>query len=84
MSNIVIFGKNVLVEVCFIFEYMTVKEVTEKCGLFVRRIQLLRVKKHIEVVMNHAYVWVISKDADEPKDERIIAGKYIKPKNNNQ
>ena len=66
------------------FEYMTVKEAAEKWGLSVRRVQLLCVEGRIEGAMKHASVWVIPKDAEKPKDERIITGKYIKPKNNNQ
>ncbi|SKB25911.1 hypothetical protein SAMN02745120_0359 [Acetoanaerobium noterae] len=66
------------------FEYMTVKEAAEKWGLSVRRVQFLCVEGRIEGAMKHASVWAIPKDADKPKDERIITGKYIKPKNNNQ
>ena len=63
---------------------MTVKEAAEKWGLSVRRVQLLCVEGRIEGAMKHASVWAIPKDADKPKDERIITGIYIKPKNNNQ
>lgn len=66
------------------FEYMTVKEASEKWGLSVRRVQLLCVEGRIEGAMKYASVWAIPKDAEKPKDERIITGKYIKPKNNNQ
>ncbi len=66
------------------FEYITVKEAAKKWGLSVRRVQLLCVEGRIEGAMKHASVWAIPKDADKPKDERIITGKYIKPKNNNQ
>ena len=66
------------------YEYMTVKEAAEKWGLSVRRVQLLCVEGRIEGAMKHASVWAIPKDADKPKDERIITGKFIKPKNNNQ
>ena len=66
------------------FEYMTVKEAAEKWGLSVRRVQLLCVEGRIEGAIKHASVLAIPKDAEKPKDERIITGKYIKPKNNNQ
>ena len=66
------------------FEYMTVKEVAEKWGLSVRRVQLLCVEGRIEGAMKYASVWAIPKDAEKPKDERIITGKYIKPKRDNQ
>lgn len=62
------------------FEYMTVKEVAEKWGLSVRRVQLLCVEGRIEGAIKYASVWAIPKDAEKPKDERIVTGKYIKPK----
>lgn len=62
------------------FEYMTVKEAAEKWGLSVRRVQLLCVEGRIEGAMKYASVWAIPKDAEKPKDERIITGKYIKSK----
>lgn len=62
------------------FEYMTVKEAAEKWGLSVRRVQLLCVEGRIGGAMKYASVWAIPKDAEKPKDERIITGKYIKSK----
>lgn len=62
------------------FEYMTVKEAAEKWELSVRRVQLLCVEGRIEGAMKYASVWAIPKDAEKPKDERIITGKYIKSK----
>lgn len=62
------------------FEYMTVKEAAEKWGISVRRVQLLCVEGRIEGAMKYASVWAIPKDAEKPKDERIITGKYIKSK----
>ena len=62
------------------YEYMTVKEAAEKWGLSVRRVQLLCVEGRIEGAMKYASVWAIPKDAEKPKDERIITGKYIKTK----
>ena len=61
---------------------MTVKEAAGKWGLSVRRVQLLCVEGRIEGAIKHASVWAIPKGAEKPKDERIITGKYIKPKNN--
>lgn len=66
------------------FEYMTVKEAAEKWGLSVRRVQLLCVEGRIEGAMKHASVWAIPKDAQKPKDERIVSGKYIKTKKNEE
>lgn len=60
------------------FEYLTVKEAAEKWGITPRRVQLLCVQNRIKGAMKHASVWVIPKDAEKPKDERIVTGKYIK------
>ena len=62
------------------FNYMTVKEAAEKWGISERRIQLLCVQGRIEGASKYASVWAIPKDAEKPKDERIITGKYIKDK----
>lgn len=63
-------------------EYMTVKEAANKWGISVRRVQLLCVEGRIEGAMKHASVWAIPQNAQKPKDERIVSGKYIKAKEN--
>lgn len=62
------------------YEYMTVKEAAEKWRLSVRRVQLLCVEGRIEGAIKHASVWAIPNDSEKPKDERIVTGRYIKPK----
>ena len=62
------------------FDYMTVKEAAEKWEISERRIQLLCVQGRIEGASKYASVWAIPKDAEKPRDERIITGKYIKNK----
>lgn len=62
------------------FEYMTVKEAAKKWGLSVRRVQLLCVEGRIEGAIKHASVWAIPQEAQKPRDERIVSGKYIKSK----
>ena len=65
------------------FDYMTVKEAAEKWGITTRRIQLLCVQGRINGATKYASVWAIPKEAEKPKDERVISGKYIKtPKDN--
>jgi hypothetical protein len=63
-------------------EYITVKEAANKWGISVRRVQLLCVEGRIEGAMKHASVWAIPQNAQKPKDERIVSGKYIKAKEN--
>lgn len=53
------------------FEYMTAKEAAEKWGISQRRVQLLCVQGRIAGVIKYASVWVIPRDAQKPKDERI-------------
>ncbi len=65
-------------------EYMTVKETAEKWGLSIRRVQYLCVEGRIVGAIKYASVWAIPKDSEKPKDERIITGKFIKPKKNSQ
>jgi len=60
------------------FDYVTVKEAAKKWGITPRRVQLLCVQGRIEGAVKHASVWVIPKDANKPKDRRIITGNYIK------
>lgn len=62
------------------FDYMTVKEAAEKWEISERRVQLLCVQGRIEGTTKYASVWAIPKDAEKPKDERIVTGKYIKDK----
>lgn len=62
------------------FDYMTVKEAAEKWGISERRVQLLCVQGRIKGAQKYASVLAIPKDADKPKDERIVTGKYIKKK----
>jgi hypothetical protein len=66
------------------FDYMTVKEASEKWGLSQRRVQLLCVEGRIDGAMKYASVWAIPKNAEKPKDERIVTGKYIKAKKDDE
>ena len=54
------------------FDYMTVKETAEKWGITPRRVQLLCVQGRIQGAAKYASVWAIPKDAEKPKDERIV------------
>ena len=45
-----------------------------------RRIQILCSTDRIPGAMKVGSFWVIPKDADKPKDERINSGKYLKDK----
>lgn len=60
------------------FEYMTAKETAVKWGISQRRVQILCVEGRIVGAQKYASVWAIHKDAEKPKDDRIISRKYIK------
>ncbi|MDD4681225.1 MAG: DNA-binding protein [Clostridia bacterium] len=62
------------------FDYITVKEAAEKWGVSERRVQLLCVQRRINGAQKYASVWAIPKDAEKPRDERIVTGKYIRGK----
>ena len=59
-------------------EYLSIRETAEKWGISVRRIQVLCNTDRIPGAMKVGSFWVIPKDAEKPKDERIKSGKYIK------
>ncbi len=61
-------------------EYITVKEAANRWGISVRRVQILCVEGRIEGATKHASVWAIPQNAQKPKDERIVSGKYISKK----
>lgn len=61
-------------------EYLSISQVSEKWGLSVRRIQTLCMTGRIPGATKIGSYWAIPADAEKPKDERIITGKYIKKK----
>ena len=62
-------------------EYLSIRQVSEKWGLSVRRIQVLCVNDRIPGAMRIGYSWAIPKDAEKPADARVKNGKYIKQPN---
>ena len=61
-----------------IMGYLSIRETAEKWGISVRRVQILCSTDRIPGAMKVGSFWVIPKDAEKPKDERIKNGKYIK------
>lgn len=59
-------------------EYCSIRQISEKWGISVRRIQMLCVEKCIPGVVKIGYLWVIPVDSKKPKDSRVKSGKYIK------
>ena len=61
-------------------EYLSIKQMSKKWGISVRRIQVLCTSNRIDGAVRIGYVWAIPKDAEKPEDARIKSGKYVKVK----
>ena len=59
-------------------EYCSIRQISEKWGISVRRIQVFCVEKRIPGAVKIGYSWAIPADAEKPKDARVKSGKYIK------
>lgn len=56
--------------------YLTIKEISEKWGLTIRRIQKMCSDGEIPGASKFGTVWCIPENAKRPKDKRIKSGKY--------
>ena len=59
-------------------EYLSLKQTAEKWGITVRRVQVLCSQDRIPGAAKIGSFWVVPKEAEKPKDQRIKSGKYIK------
>ena len=59
-------------------KYCSIRQISKKWGISVRRIQVLCVEQRIPGAVKIGYSWAIPADAEKPKDARIKSGKYIK------
>lgn len=59
-------------------EYLSLKQTAEKWGITVRRVQVLCSQGKIPGAMKIGSFWVVPKEAEKPRDQRIKSGKYIK------
>lgn len=59
-------------------EYLSISQVAKKWGIKQRRIRVLCAEGRILGAYKKNAYWVIPKDAEKPKDERVKSGKYIK------
>ena len=64
-------------------EYLSIRQMSEKWGISVRRIQILCTSGRIEGAVRIGYSWAIPNIAKKPKDERVKSGKYIKKNSDN-
>lgn len=56
--------------------YFTIKQIAEKWGVSVRRVQKLCEDQRIPGVIKFGRDWAIPKDAIQPNDGRVKSGKY--------
>lgn len=61
-------------------EYLSIRQISEKWGISVRRIQVLCSEGRISGATKIGFYWAIPVDAEKPSDERVKSGKYIKEK----
>jgi len=59
-------------------EYLSLKQTAEKWGITVRRVQVLCSQGRIPGATKIGYFWVVPKEAEKPRNQRIKSGKYIK------
>ena len=59
-------------------EYLTIRQVAEKWGVSIRRINTLCNEGKIDGAMKFGNTWAIPKDAEKPEDGRVKSGKYKK------
>jgi len=59
-------------------EYITAKQAAQKWGISERRVQILCEQGRIEGVSKLGHAWAIPKDAEKPKDARVVTGRYKK------
>ena len=58
-------------------DYMTIKETAKLQKVSPRWVQTLCTNGKIDGALKFGNAWAIPKDAERPKDERIISGAYI-------
>ena len=59
-------------------EYCSIRQISDKWGISVRRIQVLCVEKRIPGAVKIGYSWAIPANAEKPKDASVKSGKYAK------
>lgn len=64
-------------------EYLSIKQIAEKWGISIRRIQLLCSEDRIPGSTRIGSYWDIPADAEKTDDPRIMSGKYIKENKEN-
>ena len=61
-------------------EFLSTTQVAEKWGISSRRIQKLCSEDRIPGAIRIGNYWAVPAEAEQPRDERIKSGRYIKIK----
>lgn len=61
-----------------IMQYLSIRRVTEKWGLSVKRVNVLCSEERIDGATKIGSYWAVPATAEKPKDGRIKSRKYIK------
>lgn len=61
-------------------EYLSIKQISEKRGITVRRIQVLCVEGCIPGAAKIGSYWAVPADAEKPNDQRMKSGRYKRAK----
>ena len=56
--------------------YVTSKEIAERWGISVRRVQIMCAEGKIEGALRFGRAWAIPKNASKPSDGRVTTGDY--------
>ncbi|MFV0364675.1 MAG: DNA-binding protein [Suipraeoptans sp.] len=56
--------------------YVTAKEMAERWGISIRRVQILCIEGKIDGASRLGKVWAIPENAERPFDGRVTTGKY--------
>ena len=59
-------------------KYCSIRQISEKWGISVRRIQVLCTEDRIPGAVKIGYSWAIPANAEKPNDARVKSVKYIK------
>lgn len=59
-------------------EYCSIRQISKKWAISVRRIQVLCAEERISGAVKIGYSWAIPANAEKPKDARVKSGTYIK------
>jgi hypothetical protein len=59
-------------------DYVSAQELADKWGVTRRWIQNLCIQGRIEGANKIGNMWLIPFNAERPKDDRIVSGKYVK------